>query len=163
MCAISRNFCFNNNNNKFIHYYICNKNFVKLHNWGNISLEIRGLCLMKCPSETLQNLPYFKYDLALPQKQLVFRVNWSYFFKACFLPMEASNINDNLERNLSSTNEKNPKLSKTAPNWKFKPCKKVLAKKVDITAVNFPYAMVLLKTSEKQKSYFQSLLRWHEN
>ena len=32
---------------------------------------------------------YFRvvFDLVLYQKQLVYRANWSYFFKACFLPM----------------------------------------------------------------------------
>ena len=28
------------------------------------------------------------FDPILPQKQLVFRLNWSYFFKACFLPIK---------------------------------------------------------------------------
>ena len=30
--------------------------------------------------------------MVLPQKQLVFRANWSYFFKACFLPVEFADV-----------------------------------------------------------------------
>ena len=52
-------------------FYLCNDDVDsmldhKFHSFNNNGLyphssEIRGLCLMKCPSETLQNLPYFIY------------------------------------------------------------------------------------------------------
>ena len=32
------------------------------------------------------------FDLVLQKNQLVFRANWSYFFKACFLPMWTSHM-----------------------------------------------------------------------
>ena len=32
------------------------------------------------------------FDPVLPQKQLVYRINWSYVFKACFLPKMAAKL-----------------------------------------------------------------------
>ena len=61
LCNFTK-FCFSNNN-KLIY-----------------SLFLQQLISWNCTNGVI-------FDLLLPQKQQVFRTNWSYFFKACFLPI----------------------------------------------------------------------------
>ena len=46
---------------EWLHEYIKGKNQWVFFNNILHSSEIRGLCSTKCPRETLQNLPYFRY------------------------------------------------------------------------------------------------------